>query len=719
MSSNNLKIADLDFDKIKSNFKDFLRAQDTFKDYNFDGSSLSVLLDVLAYNTYYNAFYANMIGNEMFLDTATLRESIVSKAKMLGYTPSSRKSSEVFVDLIVFIPRQAGYTPPSKITVSKYSTFKSSTDSTSYSFLTADNVEMSYDSSNSSLTFWAYTASLVKLIEGKFLQYGYTVTDDSVWQTGNPMFDHYIIPSSIVDLDSLEVIVFDSNQDTEGTVYTKAGDLQSLTKDSAVYWLHEVEDNQYEIKFGDGVNIGKSVQPGNVIGLHYIATNGVDANNCKTFNADNISFVWSLDVNNVSVTSVTATPSFYRVLNLSQSYTSTFIIGETVFGKNSAASGKIVEWDATNKILRLISVAGNFLLDETVVGTTSGATGTVSMSSYESSKSTGGKERETDTSIKNLAPRAYQTQNRCVTVEDYETIIKRDYQNARSIKVWGGETMEQPQYGKVFICVRPFIGSYLTNYDKSYILNNVIGSKNIVTVQAEVVDPDYIWIVPICTSKYDPALLSKSVSLPTVINSTISYFTSTYLNEFNAPFYFSKFVDTIDASDPSITSTNVTIKLKKAFDPILGVASSGILDFSCKIKTDVIGDYTDITDTVSSTQFTFAGIENCEFSVSSSDITILQVVKVTDGKKVVVKGGESIGVVDYDKGTITFNNFITTDTVEINQMFCELKGMIFVYIEPVDYDLFPRDNKILDISPSDIVINDPININTLRQRSTF
>ena len=716
VNTNKLRVSDLDFDKIKSNLKTFLKSQAQFKDYDFEGSSLSVLVDLLAYNTHYNSFYANMIANEMFLDTAVFRESIVSKAKMLGYTPTSRNASEVFTSIKVYITPVAGKTPPSNLILKQYSKFTSSVGDQSYTFITNEENLLEYTSvleSNGVVVAWGYTKDVVRLIEGTHAYYEYEVSAGSQLDLVNVDTDHYVIPSDKCDTSTLNVVVQNSQTDLTENVFTIAGQLQTITSDDRVYWLNEVDDYKYEIKFGDGANVGYGVELGNIIKINYVATNGVDANGCTAFTRASNPFPdqWSSDMPIVEYSSypMTITPVKWRILELSQDYDANYIVGETVFGFTTKAEGIVNEWDSTSKKLKLISTTGVFSINETVIGYESMAQGTVIMSSLEASRSTNGSERESDESIKALAPVSYQAQARCVTVDDYEAILKKEYPNIRAIKVWGGDTMNPPVYGKVLICLRPHESQYLTVATKEYIRNTILATRNIVTVQTEIIDPDYIYIIPTCNVKYNPILtVNDDATIIENVRTVIDNFATTYLNDFSVPFYYTKLTTEIDSVSTAIVSNTLTIQIKKYFEPTFNVLTTGeTIDFSNAIKKNVSLETTSDNkyEIIKSSTFTYKGNDNCEISVNPSDITKLQVIQRDDnGVKQVMTGGEYVGTVDYTNGIITIFNFITSATTLTSDVYPEFKGRIAITINPVENDIFSHEHQIIDILNADITV---------------
>src|SRR5210317_1688468 len=262
MASNKLEISAIDFDQIKANLKTFLQNQAEFQDYNFEGSGFSILLDLLAYNTHYLAYNANVVANEMFLDSADLRNSIVSLAKMLGYTPTSPRAPIANIDILI------NNATGTSITMDKGTVFSTSVNGVSYQFITnADATITPVDG--------VYRFSNVNVYEGSSVTYKYTVDSSDPDQ-------RFIINSTRADTSTLKVKVQNSISDTTTTTYNLSTGLTSLDNTSKVYFIQEVEDNKFEVYFGDGV-IGKSLDDGNIVILEYIVTNKTEANGASTF----------------------------------------------------------------------------------------------------------------------------------------------------------------------------------------------------------------------------------------------------------------------------------------------------------------------------------------------------------------------------------------------------------------------------------------------------
>ena len=274
-----LKVTEVDFDDIRTNLKSYLSTQDQFQDYNFEGSALATLLDVLAYNTHYNAFYLNMLANEMFLDTAQQRDSVVSRAKELGYLPSSAIGAQANVSLTFTGIANTN----AQFTIPRNATFTTTVDDVSYTYVvpTAKTVV------NVSNTF--STSLIIK--EGTPLTHRFTVS------ASNP--ERYIIPNVNVDTSSIKVTVQESASDTTTTEYIRATNTKQITGTSAVYFLEESADKKYEVVFSPGT-LGKPVKNGNIVIIEYLVCNAKDTNGAKTFTVDNLNL-------GVSYTSVAVT----------------------------------------------------------------------------------------------------------------------------------------------------------------------------------------------------------------------------------------------------------------------------------------------------------------------------------------------------------------------------------------------------------------------------
>jgi len=257
-----LEVTDLDFDGIKNNLKVFLKQQDQLTDYDFEGSTMSTLLDVLAYNTHYNAVYANVLANEMFLDSADLRNSIVSHAKHVGYTPRSATSPVAFLNVTV------NNATGSTLTAARGTTFTTSVDGTTYNYIVKDATTITP-------TDGVYTFSSLPVYEGTLVTNKYTVDTSNADQ-------RFLIKNNLADTTTLKVTVQNSSTDSTSNTYTLSTDLADVTSTSKIYYLEGAEDQQYEVKFGDGI-LGAALSTGNIVTLSYIVTNAEESNGASSF----------------------------------------------------------------------------------------------------------------------------------------------------------------------------------------------------------------------------------------------------------------------------------------------------------------------------------------------------------------------------------------------------------------------------------------------------
>ncbi len=263
MSQHKLNVSELDFDKIKTNLKTFLQSQTQFQDYDFEGSGLSILIDVLSYNTHYLSYIANMSTNEIYLDSADIRNNIVSLAKMLGYTPTSPRAPKALIDILV------NDATGSSVTMQKGTIFSTTVDNLDYQYTTISDITIAPVNG-------VYKFENVTLYEGTLVTFKYTYDE-------NDSDQQFMIPSTNADTSTLKVTVQNSNTDTTQEVYTLTGGYNNISKESRVYFIQESQDGKFEIYFGDGVT-GKKLEDGNVIILEYVITNTVNSNGASKFN---------------------------------------------------------------------------------------------------------------------------------------------------------------------------------------------------------------------------------------------------------------------------------------------------------------------------------------------------------------------------------------------------------------------------------------------------
>jgi hypothetical protein len=482
-----LKVAELDFDTIKDNLKNFLKAQDEFSDYNFEGSGLSVLLDLLAYNTHYMGYYLNMVSNEMFIDTAIKRGSVVSHAKLLGYVPRSRVAARAAINLTM---TPVSGDSNSAITIPRFTRFISeSKDGINYMFVNPSARVVSKNTSTG-----LFVAENLEIKEG--LPTSISFTYNSATNTKQT----FEIPDSGIDTSTLQVLVQQSNENANQQSYILAQDATNVDANATVYYLEENKNGKYQIYFGDGV-VGKALTDGNIVVVSYLITSGPVGNNLKEFK-----------------------------------------VADTILPGGSIA----------------ISLANE--------------------------SSSGALEEDIDR-IRFTAPKAYISQNRAVTKNDYIALLNRDYPYFEAVNVWGGEENVPPVYGKVFFTAKPLGGYEITTAEINNVINNVIKPYSVLTVLPEYVPADYNYINLNVAVNFDPTQTNKtSDEIQSSVLSCVRGFANTYLNTFNSSFKISQLQRTIDDCDASITGNDVTMTLEKRFTPDTTKAASYVLNFGTEIK---------------------------------------------------------------------------------------------------------------------------------------
>lgn len=485
-ANSSIQLTDLDFDSIKGSLKTFLKSQDTLKDYNYEGSALSVLLDVLAVNTQFNAYYLNMVANEMFMDTALKRSSVVSHAKLLNYVPKSALAPSARVNVIF------NNVYDTTLTLPKNTRFISEAiDGTNYTFVTTSSATIETD-------LIAHTATFneVVLKQGEPVTYGYTVDT-----TANPktLFE---LPDSNIDTTTLTVSVRQSTSNNYAEIYTLASDNLYLTNTSKVYFLQEGLNGNYEIYFGDGT-LGKALIDGNVVSVNYLITKG------------------------------------------------------------SGSYG-----------------ANNFTLQEPVAGYSS--TTITSISS-----TTKGSDKESIDSIKYQAPKAYSSQKRAVTRDDYITAIQQNSLDIpiEAVSVWGGQDNATPSYGQVFVALKPK-GSYLlTDTQKLRLINEVIKPISVLTVTPNIVDPDYTYLKLTVSAVYDPKkTTSTAAEIKQIISDAVYAFADKTLNTFNSTFQYSDLIAAIQNSNRSIVANDVSLRIQKKIILNLTVPKTYTMNFGVPLE---------------------------------------------------------------------------------------------------------------------------------------
>ena len=465
MANSKITTTELDFDGIKSSLKNFLRGQQRFSDYDFEGSGLSNLLDILAYNTHMNALYLNLATNEAFLDSASKRDSVVSKAKELGYVPASAKSARAKVNIIM------DGSSESILTIPKYTKFTTTVDSQSFTFYTLDT-----HSTNKIQNQNRHAFEGVELVEGALLDFNFTADGTN---------NSFTIPNPFVDLSTLKVIVQEQAEASTFDTYQVSDSVLDLDGNSLVYFIKEVAGGKHTLEFGNGV-LGKQLSAGNIVTITYMVTSADSANTARSFlYADDKPF----GVNTI-----------------------------TVYATKAAENGTVAE-----------------SIDD----------------------------------IKWNAPRAFVAQNRCVTVEDFKTIVNATYPNAASINVWGGESNNPPTYGNVYISIKPEDSERLSEEAKKDLLDNIIKPRCTLTVHPFIVDVDYLYVDLKTSFYYNERETNRTKGeLVQIVRETITDYNDSTLAKFGGILRSSVLGRLIDASDPCIKSSISTITLRYNVNPV-------------------------------------------------------------------------------------------------------------------------------------------------------
>jgi hypothetical protein len=498
-----LRVTELDFDTIKNNLKSFLNQQSEFTDYDFEGSGLNILLDILAYNTHYNAYYLNMVANESFMDTALLRDSVVSHAKTLGYVPYSTKSP---VALINFTVTTTSTTPATLTLPAGYSFLSNQIDGKSYNFVVLEDTTVTKSNTN------FYFENLA-ISEGQLVTYSFVHN-----QSTNPK-QVFTLKDANIDTTTIKVQVSPSTSNTSLTSYSKVTDVLDVTYDSTVFYLQESKSGKFQIYFGNDV-VGKKLADGSVVYVTYLLNNATAANKANNF-----------------IAAASTTDSIGNVL--------------------------------TRFIINPVSAAA------------------------------GGSDRESVDSIKFGSAAQFSTQNRLITFKDYESYIKKNYPAVDSLNVWGGEEETPPAYGKVYIALKPKSNYYISESEKTRIINEIIKPKSIVAVDTIIRDPEYLYLLVQNYVEYDKSKTTQSAdAIRTGIRNAVLTYAQSNLNKFAATFVLSKLQDGVDAVDyNAIRGSETVLKLQKRFEPDLTKASNYNINFNAELHRGTI------TNRMTSTEF--------------------------------------------------------------------------------------------------------------------
>ena len=589
----NLNVTELDFADIKNNLKNFLKQQTEFNDYDFEGSGLNVLLDVLAYNTHYNALNAHYSLNESFLDSAQIRGNVVTRAKLLGYTPRSVLSPRATVNIVVTKPNSG--TIPTVLELTKGTKLNTVVSGEEFQFVVLNTQQATLSGST-------WTFNDVTIVEGTSRELKYRVDND----IENQKFQ---LSDFDADTSTLRVRVQANEESTAFDVYTKFETLKGVDSTSKVYYLQENPSGYYEVYFGDGVT-GFKPTNNNIVTVDYVTTKGTESNGANLFTM--VDDIGTFD--NIAVSLVAA--------------------------------------------------------------------------------AAGGAEEETMESIRFNAPLTFISQNRAVTADDYASIIKKEFSNIDSISTWGGEDNDPPDYGRVYVCIKPLLAETLTTAEKTSITGAILKGKNVVSITPQIVDPNFTYLELDVSFKYNPNLTDRSsVDLQSVVRDTITDYNFNNLNKFDGVFRHSQLTRNIDNSDPAILNTTVRPRMFQNVTPV----NNALNNFSLSFSSPFFQSGNSTAFLISSSAFKINNVDHFFGDEPITDSTKRNVIVykvVNDVNTTVIK---SAGEMDVDKGTIILNNFTpdTTDNIKITVL-------------PNSLDLGPKRDQLISIDNSFVVITPEI-----------
>ena len=610
-----VNFADLDFDQVKTSIINYLRANSDFTDYDFEGSNLSTIIDVLAYNTYITSYNANMVTNEVFIDSATLRENVVSLARNVGYVPRSRKAATTNISF--FVDTSQYTTKPRTITLkSGIVCTTRQFGSESYAFIVPEDITVVV--SNDVAEF-----NDIKVYEGTVVTQNFTVS------SANPN-QRFILDNPGIDTSLFSVTVSPNSVSSVKRTYTLANSLFDVNSESTVYYLQEIEDERYELIFGDGI-FGKKLNEPNYITARYVVSNGENGNNLSSFTFAG-SLVSELDTPIVNGISLITT-------------------------EKSSHSGRSIE-------------------------------------SVES--------------IKKYATRVYASRSRAVTAADYEALIPTIYPETESVSAFGGEDLNPPQFGKVFISIKPTNDIYLSNQIKDNIKRE-LKKYSVAGIVPEVTDLKYLYVEPSSNIYYNNNLTASSSALKTTILGNLStYAESTELNKFGARFKYSKFLKTIDESADAVTSNITTVEMRRDLRPVLNSFAEYEVCFGNRfyIKNhghSPVNGGTVVGYNIKSSGFTVDGIASTVYfadtpssGLKEGTVNLIRLLSPTEPQIV----RRNVGSIDYIKGEVKLKPINIISTI-IN------KGIPIIEISAIPYsnDVIGLQDLYLQLDTNNLSIN--------------
>ena len=595
VKSSNINATDLDFDTISENIKTYLKGQERFKDYNFEGSNLNVLIDMMAYASHISGVNTNIAASELFLDSAQIRKNVVSRAKDLGFVPASEKASGAQLEVKMSNIRMADGTIPTSndMTMPRGHNFQTVYDGVTYNFVNTTSVVPTRDGLN-------FSYPTVDIVQGQY------ITDTFVFdsQVKNSKF---VLSNSRVDRSKLEVSV---NSNGISSKYSLSTEVSTITSSSRVFYAQENEEGFLEIYFGDDV-LGKGLVDGDLISATYITVDDVHADGAKLFSMIDA-------INGFSTPTITTL-----------------------------------------------------------------------------SNSSGGAEKESIDSIKFKATKFYTSQNRLVTLNDYKAKVSEYYPNADAVAVWGGEDNDPPEYGKVFISLKPQNSDYLSVAEKSEVQTK-LNQLNMLTVRPVIVDAEIVKILLTTVFKYNTndTTLSKG-ELETIVRNSIVNFDNTNLNNFDSIFRHSNLVKDIDASNTAILSNITNVRLEKRRQIDVAKSEGLVIEFGNGFFHPHDGHNKASGGILTSTGFKVDGDTVNTYFFDDDGSGIVRRYSLQSGVRVFAD--LAAGTIDYTSGKISIDAIKFTSTVNSDT------SIDFTVIPSSD-DVVAIRGSLIDISVNDIKV---------------
>ena len=578
------QFTNLDFNTLRAQIKDYLRSNSNFSDFDFEGSNFSVLIDTLAYNSYITSYNTNMAVNESFIDSATLRENVVSLARNIGYVPRSTKSAVATINFTVNAPDGAN-----AVKLNKGLVALGAVRGGNYIFSIPDDITVTPDSRGIA------SFSNISIYEGSYLTKTFVVNSSQTNQ-------RYILPNANIDTSSIRVEVEENGSTQVYNAYTNIFDVNA---ESRLFLFQEIDDERYQIMFGDNV-LGRKPANGATIRVSYIVTNGVDGNNASNFN-----FSGRL----------------------------TYISSGT-------------DKDITSGISLITTIQ----------------------------KSENGDAIESVDNIKYLAPRVYASQYRAVTPNDYKSLIPFLYPNIDSVSAYGGEELDPPEFGKVFITVKPKNGEVLSDVVKDSIKND-LKKYTVAGIKQEFLDLKYLYVEFDSTVSFDTGFISDKLNLQSRILSAIeTYAKSSDINSFGGRLKYSKLLSQIDRVDSGITSNITTLIMRRDLKPSYNQIATYEICYGNVFHADLEGF------NVRSTAFKIEGVDGNVYLTDFPDNDQLTgIIKffTIDGD-VITYINNNAGTVDYKRGEINlFPIHISSTSID---------GKIEIEVTPESNDIVAKEN---------------------------